>query len=104
MLNLINYQPGIDKIYLYTKYPYEAKDQFLNKKRESAGLKHCNDHKVFIEYSSNMNEISKYIDECNPGKKRKILKSCIDCLLIVYMIVDMISNKKLNPIVTELFV
>ena len=38
LLNLINNQPAIDKIYLYAKDPYEAKYQFLNKKRESLGL------------------------------------------------------------------
>ena len=35
LLNLINNQPDIDKIYLYAKYPYEAKHHFLIKKRES---------------------------------------------------------------------
>ena len=32
LLNLINNQPDIDKIYLYAKDPYEAKDQYLVKK------------------------------------------------------------------------
>ena len=35
LLNLINNQPDIDKIYLYAKDPYEDKYQFLIKKRES---------------------------------------------------------------------
>ena len=56
LLNLINNQPDIDKIYLYTKDPYEAKFQFLINKRESIGLKHFNDPKAFTEYS---NEIYK---------------------------------------------
>ena len=34
LLNLINNQPDIDKIYLYAKDPYEAKYRHLNKKRE----------------------------------------------------------------------
>ena len=34
LLNLINNQPDIDKIHLYTKDPYEAKYQYLIKKRE----------------------------------------------------------------------
>ena len=38
LLNLINKQPNIDKIYLYAKDPYEAKYQFLINKRESTGL------------------------------------------------------------------
>ena len=29
LINLINQQPDIDEIYLYTKDPYEAKYQFL---------------------------------------------------------------------------
>ena len=35
LLNLINHQPDIDKIYLYAKDPYKAKYQILIKKRES---------------------------------------------------------------------
>ena len=34
LLNLINNQPDIDKINLYTKDPHEAKYQFLINKRE----------------------------------------------------------------------
>ena len=35
LFNLINYQPDIDKIYLYAKDPYQAKYQLLiNKKRK----------------------------------------------------------------------
>ena len=33
LLNLINNQPDIDKIYLYAKDPYEAKYQYLISKR-----------------------------------------------------------------------
>ena len=40
LLNSINNQSDIDKIYLYSKDPYEAKYQFLINKRESTGLKH----------------------------------------------------------------
>ena len=61
LLNLINNQPGIDKIYLYAKNPYEAKYQFLINKRESTGSKHFNDPKSFIEYSNYMQIISKIL-------------------------------------------
>ena len=37
LLNLINHESYIDKIYLYAKDPYEAKHQLLINKRESAG-------------------------------------------------------------------
>ena len=97
LLNLINNQPDIDKIYLYAKDPYEAKYQFLINKRESIGLKHFNDPKAFIEYSNDMQDVYKNINEYNPGKKRKVL------IVFDDMIADMINNKKLNPIVTELF-
>ena len=39
LLNLINNQPEIDKIYLYAKDPYEKKYQYLINKREKVGLK-----------------------------------------------------------------
>ena len=39
LFNLINQQPDIDKIYLYTKNPYEAKYQLLINKRECTALK-----------------------------------------------------------------
>ena len=98
LLNLINNQPDIDKIYLYAKDPYEAKYQFLINKRESIGLKHFNDPKAFLEYSNDMQDVYKNIDQYNIDKERKIL------IVFDDMIADMISNKKLNPIVTELFI
>ena len=72
MLNLINHESNIDKIYLYAKDPYEAKYQLLINKKESTDLKYLNDSKAFIEYSNDMNVIYKNIKECNPNKKRKI--------------------------------
>ena len=57
LLNLINNQPDIDKIYLYIKNPDEAKYQFLINKRESTGLKHFNDPKAFTEYSNDMQDV-----------------------------------------------
>ena len=62
LLNLINNQPDID---LYAKNPYENKSQFLINKRESVGLNHLNDPKAFIEYSNDMPDVYKNIDECN---------------------------------------
>ena len=48
LLNLINNQPDIDKIYLYAKDPFEAKYQYLINKRENTGLKHFNDLKLLL--------------------------------------------------------
>ena len=45
LLNLINNQPDIDKIYWYAKDPYEAKYQLLINKRIL--LKHFNPVKTF---------------------------------------------------------
>ena len=98
LLNLINNQPDIDKIYLYVKNLYEPKYQFLINQRESAGLKYFNDPKAFIEYSNDMHDVYKNIDNYNPDKENKIL------IVFDDMIADMIKNKELNSIVTELFI
>ena len=83
---------------MYAKDPYEDKYQFLIKKRENIGLKHFNDPKAFIEYSNDMHDVYKNIDHYNPDKENKIL------IVFDDMIADMINNKKLNSIITELFI
>ena len=60
LLNLIENQPDIDKIYLSAKDPYEAKYQYLINKRESVGMNHFNDSKAFIEYSDDVQCLQKY--------------------------------------------
>ena len=57
LLNLINNQPDIDKIYLYAKDPYEKNIIYLINKREKVGLNHFNDPKAFMEYSDDMQEL-----------------------------------------------
>ena len=69
LLNLIHYQPDIDKIYMYVKDPYEAKYQHLINKREKVGIGHFNDPKAFMEYSNDMQDVYKNIEDCNPNKK-----------------------------------
>ena len=71
LLNLINNQPDIDKIYLYAKDPYEVKYQLLIDKRGCTGLKHIHDPKAFIEYSNDMQDVYKNIEEYNTGKNVK---------------------------------
>ena len=71
LLNLINNQPDIDKIYLYGKDPYEAKYQYLIKKREKVGLDHFTDSKSFMEYSNDMQDLYKNIEGYNPSKNIK---------------------------------
>ena len=98
LLNLINNHLDIDKISLYAKDTYEIKYQVLINKRESTGLKHFNDPKAFVEYSNNIEDVYKNINEYNIDKERKIL-------VFDDMIADMIDNKQLNSIVTaELFI
>ena len=98
LLNLIEKQPDIDKIYLYAKDPYKAKYQYLINKREGAGINHFNDPKAFIEYSNDMCNVYRNIKYYNPDKENKIL------IVFDDMIADIIKNKKLNSIVTELFI
>ena len=98
LLNLINNQPDIDKIYLYAKDPHEAKYQFLINKTESTGSKPFNEPRGFIEYSNNIQDVYKNIDKYNLDKESKIL------IIFNDMIPDMINNKKLHSIVTELFI
>ena len=54
--------------------------------------------KAFIQYSNDMDNIYKNIKECNPNIKRKIL------IVFDDTIPDILSIKKLNPIVVELFI
>ena len=50
------------------------------------------------EYSNDKDDIYKNIEEYNPNKKHKILIVSDD------MIVNILNNKRLNPVVAELFV
>ena len=51
-----------------------------------------------MEYSNDMQDVYKNVEDYNPIKKRNVL------IIFDDMIADMISNNKLNPIVTELFI
>ena len=62
------------------------------------GINHFNEPKAFIEYSYDMYDVYKNIDNYNPDKENKILTVFDD------IIADMIHNKKLNSIVTELYI
>ena len=97
-MNFIKNQADTDKIYLYAKDPFEAKYQFLINKRGSTRLKCRIDPKTFIEYSNDMQDVYENIEDYNTAKNHK--------RLIVFddMIADMINNKKLNSVVTELFI
>ena len=73
----------------------KQKYQYLINKYEKVGVNHFNDPKAFMEYSNDVQDVYKNIEDYNPGKKRKTL------IVFDDMIADMINNKKLNPVVTE---
>ena len=58
---------------MYAKDPYEDKYQFLIKRRENVGVKHFNDPKAFSEYSNDMQDVYKNINDYNSDKDNKIL-------------------------------
>ena len=45
-IHCFNLQPVIDKVHFYAKDPFEAKSQFLIKKREDVEIKHFNHSKT----------------------------------------------------------
>ena len=61
-------------------------------------INHFKDPKAFIDYSNDMHDVYQNIDDYNPDKEKKIL------IVFDDMIADMIHDKKLNSIVTELFI
>ena len=78
---------------MYAKGPYAAKYQFLINNQESTGLKHLNDSKPYNEYS---NIWMIFI---------KILKNTVKKFIVCdNMIDDILSNKKLSPLITKLFI
>ena len=98
LLNLINNERDIDKIYLYAKDMYKAKYELVINKRENAGWKYFNDSKAFVEYSNDMYDIYKNIEEYNQNKKGKIL------IIFDDMIAHILSNKKLNRTNSYVFI
>ena len=51
-----------------------------------------------MDYSNNVQDVYKNIKKSNPDKKCKVL------IVFDDVTADMINNKKLNPVVTELFI
>ena len=70
LLHLINEQKDIDKIYLYAKDLSESKYEYLIKNRKTAGIKHLNGSKAFIECSITMKDVYENIDNYNPNRKK----------------------------------
>ena len=94
LINLINEQNDIEKIYLYARDLSEPKYEYLIKKREDAGIKHLNNPNAFIECSNMMENINDY----NLVRKRKTI------IVFDDMIADIMTNKRFQAIFKELFI
>ena len=98
LINLLNEQNDIDKIYLYARDLNEPKYEYLIKKCEDAGIKHLNNLNAFIECSNAMDDVYENINDYNPIRKRK--------KIIVFddMIADIMANKRFQAIIKKLFI
>ena len=99
LLNLIKEQDSknlIDKIYLCAKDLKKPKCQFLIKKHEDVGMKYLNDPKAFKQYSQCMDDVKIILMIITQIEKK---------VLIVFddMIADIMTNKKFEAIIKELF-
>ena len=96
LINLINEQNDIDKIYLYAKDLSEH--EILIKRSKNAGIKYFNDPNTFIECSNTMDDVYENIDDYN-SNRNKIL------IVIVFdeMITDIMTNRKFHAKIEELF-
>ena len=99
LLNLINEQNYIDKMYLHAGDLNEPKYyKILIKKREDAGINNLNDPNAFIECSNTMGDVYENIHDYNLSRKRKIM------IVFDDMIADIMTNKKFQAIIKELFI
>ena len=98
LLNLINERHDIDKMYLYERDLNEPKYKILIKKREDARIKHLNNPNAFIGCSNMMDDVYEKINYYNSSRERKIL------IVFDDMIADIMTNKKFQSIIKELFI
>ena len=91
LINLINEQNDIDKIYLYARDLSKAKYEYLIKKREDVRIKHVNNSNAFIECSSTMNDVYQNINDYNLNRRRKTL------IIFDDMIADIMTSKNFKP-------
>ena len=68
------------------------------KNLKDAGINHLNDPNAFIECSNTMDDVYENINDYNPSRKRKIL------IVFDDMIADIMTNKKFQAIIKELFI
>ena len=88
LINLINEQKDIDKIYFYARDLSEPMYEYLIKKRKDAKIKHLNNPNAFIECSNTTNNVYENIVEYNLRRKRKILIVFDDMIADIMTIKD----------------
>ena len=93
LLNLINDQDNVHKIYLYAKDLSDPKYELIIKNRKKVGIKHLNDSSAFIQCSNIMDNVYENIDHYNPNRKRKVL------IVFDDMIAEVKSGKKFQAII-----
>ena len=98
LLNLINGQHDIDKMYLHARDLNKPKYEILIKKCKDAGIKYLNNPTAFIECSNLMDDVYENIYDYNLDRRRKIL------IVFADMIADIMKNKKFQAIIKELFI
>ena len=69
LLNLINEEHDIDKVYLYARDLNKQNNKILIKKGNDAGIKHLNDRNTFTECSNTIGDAYENIHDCNSSTK-----------------------------------
>ena len=98
LINLINEENDIGKIYLFAWDLSQPKYEYLIKKRQHAGIKHLNHPNAFIECSNTIDVVYENIKDYNRIRKRKKL------IVFDEMIADIMTNKRFQAIIKELFI
>ena len=93
LINLINEQNDIDKIYLYARDLSEPKHEYMIKSREGAGINRLDNSNAFIKCSHTMDDVYENINDFNPIRKRQKLVFFDD------MMADIMGNKKIRAII-----
>ena len=65
--------------------------------REEVGIENLKNQKAFTDFSQTIDDVYEDLEDYNPTKKRRVL------IVFDDIIADLKSNKKLSPIVTEMF-
>ena len=70
LINLINEEGNIDKIYLCAKDLSEPKNEYLIRKGKGVGIRHFIDLNAFIECSDLMDDVYENINDYNSSRKK----------------------------------